>query len=434
MSTFTRFSTAAAAIAVLAASPLAFAGYEDDQNDLHLGVVERAFAKYQEDKSIFDGKSLAAGAALSAAQDHAIACDNAVDTYAGYFSRVTSKGRGTDRAKKLTARYEKLQPWCAALREAVDAAAAAAKQKAEAEAKAKAERKATCQALQKEAVAAAGNGTWFHEVLDTWAGRMTPTTGEHMTEFRGRLEKISPICGKQEYADSVTRCDGLGSIHSSTTNASYDQGDICAAAGDPQKTLGEVAMHMIEWRQRHSQTDELPTLEWFRWKEGWLPSTGAIEYATFFSVSEEHKQKIRAEVDEVFEAAGVAPPEDLSMLWASRAKYDEALKAVVDSTAGEWKITFGKCKGYTCKLAEKSVKKAQKKAKIKKTYQREWKIVKNALDVPVKRYLDMWVVYQIPGEPYCQVRSTTAYEDYKGGGKYQKTTGVGWGFVRFQKC
>ena len=434
MSIFTRFSTAAAAIAVLSVSPLALAGYEDEQNDKHMGVIERSFAKYQEDAAIFDGKALAKGAALADAQEHARLCDDALAYYDRYYGQVTSKGRGTDRAKKLTARYQKLQPWCAALRKAVDAAADAAKQKADAEAKAQAERKATCQALQKDATDAAGGGHWFHEVLDTWSGGVTPTTADHVKEFRGRLEKLAPICDKKEYADSATRCDGLGIIHSSTTNRGYDQGDICAAAGDPQKTLGEVAMRLIEWKQRHSQADAPPTVAWFRDKEGWLPATGVVEYATFFTVPEEDKQQIRAEVDAAFEAAGVTPPEDVSMLWESRAAYREGLKKVVDATASEWKITLDKCKGYTCKLAEKSVKKEQKKAKIKKTYQREWKIVKNALDVPVKRYLDMWVIYQLPGEPYCQVRSTTAYEDYKGGGKYQKTKGVGWGFVRFQKC
>ena len=45
----------------------------------------------------------------------------------------------------------------------------------------------------------------------------------------------------------------------------------------------------------------------------------------------------------------------------------------------------------------------------------------------------MWVIFKVKGEPYCQVRSMTAYENYKGGGKYKKAKGTAWGYARFQK-
>lgn len=421
--------------ALLAASGgRARAGYEDDQNNQHLGVVERAFAKYSEDASIFDGKELASGASIAAARAHAESCDAAVAAYDRYFPQVSARGQATDRAKKLTARYDRLQPWCARLKKVVDAAAAAAKAKADAEAKARAELGATCDALQREANDAVGGGAAFTEVLDTWRGTRTPMNAEHVTAFRALLEKMAPVCEKPAYADSATRCKGLGLIQSSATMARFDQGDICAAAGDPTKTLGEVVMRLLEARTKHAASSETPTVEWLRGKEGWLPSTDVVAYATYFAVPEDYKTKMRAEVDAAFAAAGVPAPADLSMLWASRAAYGEALKAAVDATAREWTIPLGKCKGYTCKLAEKQVKREQKKAKIKKTFQREWKIVKNALGVPLHRYLDMWVLYQLPGEPFCQVRSFTSYEEYKGGGKYQKAKGAQWGYVRFQKC
>lgn len=421
----------AALVVVVAAAAPARAGYEDEQNDKHMGVIERAFAKYKENPSIFDGKRLAG--ALDAARDHAIACDGAVDAYDRYFRQVSAKGRGTDRARALTARYEQLQPWCAALRKAVDAAVAEAKAKAEQEARAAAELQQRCQTLQREASDAVG-GVGLHDVLDTWSGGMTPTHADHVREFRGKLEKVAAVCARPAHADAARACEGRGILQSSATNRRYDQGDICKAAGDPSKTLREVAERLLAYRQKHAEAGAPVTIEAFRDKEGWLPSTDIVSYATYFVVPEDHKRTLIAEVREAFDAAGVPPPEDVSHLWESLRVHLASLKAAVDATAGEWKVTLKKCSGYTCKLAEKQVTKHQPKAKIKKTFQREWKIVKNSIDVPVKRYLDMQVLYQIPGEPYCQLRSLTAYEDYKGGGKYQKATGAAWGFVRFQRC
>jgi len=191
-------------------------------------------------------------------------------------------------------------------------------------------------------------------------------------------------------------------------------------------------MRLLNNMIRHGSR-ELPTVDSFRKSDGWIHDTNAIYYKNFFQVNDETKKAAGKQIKLAFDAAGVAPPADMSVVWAHKQEYLDALKVAVDGTAAEWKVSQSKCKGYACRLAKKSIKKNYKKAKIKAVYARDWRIAKNSLDIPTHRYQGIWVVFKVKGENYCQVRSLTAHEDYKGGGKYKKSKGTAWGYARFQK-
>ncbi|HUH03693.1 MAG TPA: hypothetical protein VML75_16980 [Kofleriaceae bacterium] len=421
-------------LVVAGASSIAHADYESDKNNQNFGVVERALDAYKKDPAIFDGKRITPGAAVGPVKNHVIACNNVIDQFNAYYTRVSPKGKATDRAKKIVARVTEIEPWCKALVAASNAYIGAIESAQQAESQARSELKAKCDRVRVETFKAFPISVRLYEVLDTWRGAMTPSTAEHVTEFRGHLDTLSAVCSRPEFRGVVESCKGQGSLSSSATNQGFDYGDLCAPAVDSKATLTAVAMRMIAYMTKHMGGTDLPTADWFRHKEGWIGSTGVVSYATFFEVSEKEKKEITAKVHALFAAAGVEPPSDLSSIWAQAQKYNDAYKAVVDETAGEWKITDKKCTGYACNLAKKSVTTHMKGAKIKAVYARDWYISKNSLGVPLERYQSMKVVYQMKGEPFCQVRSATAHEPYKGGGKYQKAKGTGWGFVRFQKC
>lgn len=421
-------------LVVAGASSVAYADYESDKNNQNFGVVERALDAYKKDPAIFDGKKITPGAAVGKVQDHVAACNNVIGQFNAYYTRVSPKGKATDRAKAIVARVTAVEPWCKSLVEASNAYIGAINQAQQAEAKTRADRKAKCDQVRVETFKAFPIAAHLYEVLDTWAGTRTPGTAEHVAKFRTELDKLSAVCTRPEFRGVVELCKGEGILSSSATNRRFDYGDLCAPSVDPKATLTDVAMRMISYMTKHMGGTDLPTADWLRHKEGWIGSQDVVSYATYFQVPEAQKKKLTADVHAAFAAAGVEPPSDLSHIWAQSQKWNDALKAVVDQTAGEWKITDKKCKGYACNLAKKSVTKHQKGAKIKAVYARDWYISKNSLGIPIERYQSMQVLYQIKGEPYCQVRSATAHEPYKGGGKYQKAKGVGWGFVRFQKC
>jgi hypothetical protein len=192
-------------------------------------------------------------------------------------------------------------------------------------------------------------------------------------------------------------------------------------------------MRLLNNMIRHGSRD-LPTTDSFRKADGWIHETSVVNYKDYFLVNEETKKQAAKMIKEAYGAAGVAPPDDMSVVWAHKQKYLDALKAAVDATASEWKVSQSKCKGYACKLATKSIKKNYKKASIKAVYARDWRIAKNGLGIPTHKYQGIWVVFKAKGESFCQARSLTAHEDYKGGGKYKKAKGTAWGYARFQKC
>ncbi|MCC7075270.1 MAG: hypothetical protein IT383_28415 [Deltaproteobacteria bacterium] len=56
------------------------------------------------------------------------------------------------------------------------------------------------------------------------------------------------------------------------------------------------------------------------------------------------------------------------------------------------------------------------------------------LGVPKDRDRFGWILLQVPGEPFCQLRTSSISEDYTGGGKYSKDGSPSFARLRFQKC
>ena len=62
-----------------------------------------------------------------------------------------------------------------------------------------------------------------------------------------------------------------------------------------------------------------------------------------------------------------------------------------------------------------------------------WSVKKNALGVPLYRDRFGWILFQVPGEPLCQLRTFYISEEYVGR-KPKKDKDVGFARLRWQKC
>jgi hypothetical protein len=426
-----RLHTALIALLLITLPRLAHADYQTEKDNQNMAVVERALDGYRRDPSIFDGKQIRPGVSLNALQGHFKACDNGVATFNKYFPRVSGKNKGSARAKTLIKRVQEREKWCTALG---SAAAAYSKKIVDAQNAAAAAKKANeemCSAAYRESSKALG--TKFFDALDTSFGRRTMATGDHMKEYRSQLEALAGVCQKPQYKSAPTSCKGIGILQSSATNARYDYSDVCKPTVDVQKTLTEAAMRSLEHLSQDWQ--KAPTLDKFRRDGGWLGTSDAISYDTYFTVTDQVKERMLGQAKPLFEAAGVAPG-DLSVLWAKKQAYLDTMKSLVDQTKNELTIdNYKPCKGYGCNLAKKALKKANRGAKIKKVFgSNNWKIHKNALGVPLERSVSVTIVFQAKGEKGCQARSFSVWETYKGGGRYQRAKGVKTHSGRFQKC
>lgn len=424
---------------VVSVAPLALgvapahADYEDEQNNDKLGVMERAFDAFVKKPEIYDGTAFQPGVTANTAILHTNLCFRGPQSFEAGIKAVTPKGRGSAKARTLYDRYNEMMTYCKAMHTAAAPlrdGAATAELAGKAAAKEAEADQAICLKLPSEAGNAIGSHNNLLRFMDTWAGNLTLIAAEDIKTFRDHLEKLGPVCAQPKYAN-IEKCRrGNYSTVRGAGGADYSRADICIAAADPKKTLTAVAQRTIE--HQIDKRTKMPTVESFRADEGWIQVEGEVRYATHFQVSAAAKTERTAKATEMYAAAGIPVPADLSMLWANDQARLDALKAAVDATAAEWKLDGDKCQGYACKMAENAVKKSAK-AKVKRVTGSSWKVVADP-GKHVYRYMGMYVIYQVPGEPFCQARSATANEMYQGGGKYQKASNLQWGYVRFQKC
>ena len=139
-------------------------------------------------------------------------------------------------------------------------------------------------------------------------------------------------------------------------------------------------------------------------------------------------------VAEVLSAAGIEDSEEA--LWGEQKARLDTLRGEVEKTAGAWQSPAKKADNYSTALAAGQIKEWHGDAQVHDAYlsRDSWKIHKNALGVPDRRTLPGYVIFKLPDDPYCQLRSYTLTEQYAGGGTYQKAGGVRFGYVRFQDC
>ncbi len=132
----------------------------------------------------------------------------------------------------------------------------------------------------------------------------------------------------------------------------------------------------------------------------------------------------------IFAAAGIEGGPDLAPLDGAIA----ALFTEIERLAPRWTFPSGGRDGSEA-LARKQVRASVAGAEVKKTVMTDtqWKIVKNALGVPLHRTKDGAVLYKVRGEKLCRQQAFTYSETFEGRG-YQKSDEVTLNYVRYLSC
>lgn len=287
---------------------------------------------------------------------------------------------------------------------------------------------ARCVALVQAADGAFGKRHHLVELIETIGGRRTPLGRDDMAAFSERLGALAGPCGG--FPDAGTACREVRDTLYHSLDINNRPVDVCTAvlAADATRTavLARALGHI-----RFPAPKDPPEL-----RQGWLPEQGPLFWDTFFATSEERIAKVKAQATELYQALGMPVPGDMSGLWADEAAWHDARKSMLAEHFDTWDLVATSCKGYACDLAKAVVKGQHPQAKVLAVRSdNEWNVITHkTTGAPLRRRVNVFVAYQVPGEPACQVRAVDVVEQHQGGGAYNRATKPEVGYVRFQRC
>jgi hypothetical protein len=175
-----------------------------------------------------------------------------------------------------------------------------------------------------------------------------------------------------------------------------------------------------------------------RAKEGWIGNEGAVTLKQLTTFPDEQKNKILDELKEYYDAAGLTFLRDLSIFKPIDDAYAAFAKAITE-LAPTLKTPAGSGGNPSIGLARQVITGWHSRARIKRAFMvdKSWQLEKGIKDrggsvqaKPVRR-MSGYILYQLPGEELCQLRSFDLRQYFTG--SWQKTEPY-MHFVRFQSC
>lgn len=168
-------------------------------------------------------------------------------------------------------------------------------------------------------------------------------------------------------------------------------------------------------------------------QEGWFSEDGLGRWEDQFTFGKAQQDKAIGPFRALFEAIG-AELQQPERVFAARVAAMKKLEAEVRRLAPRWTRPPAGTTFYGVDLARSQVKRVYGNVQLVAAGGTPtWTIKKNALGIPLYRDRGGWVLYQVPGEPLCQLHNFFASETFDGR-KYQKDDAVHFGRVRWQPC
>jgi hypothetical protein len=435
-----------------------------------------------EDRNIFDGERFTGAVDLNQTKKYYNAYLRELNFAVRGWNMLSSSVRGSAEAQALYARLEPKMAWGKAMQaaypahaEASKAAEAAAREAAAAAAAAQAAAPASPQpaeaATPAPAVAAAARtaapasagpsraeaakaakaaeDAWRASCQDFQDRAMAPLHSEPMTrlilqalEGNQAIGSADMVQQHAEVAQSVAAVcadTDLAAMEAKPCwyvlrRAAHDPVQWCKVAADAPALIRGAVLNHARRLIGSVGSSTIQSVDEFRQSEGWLTFEGPVEFSRRFELGTSGNAAVMQNVSRLLASAGIDNAEQA--LWGDQKERLEALRQAVLETAPGWPMPQSQTDSYATALAEKQVRSMHPQAKIHRALisRGSYKIHANALGVPDRRTLPGYVLFELPGEPFCQLRSFTLTEQYSGGGTYQPASGVRFGYVRFQSC
>jgi hypothetical protein len=207
----------------------------------------------------------------------------------------------------------------------------------------------------------------------------------------------------------------------------------CSAAANYKKLMPELLFAYAKANLTKIPDKPEIIVDWQH--QGWLRVNGKAEYERLFTVTEDEKAELAQKLASPVEIIG--DPSVLNKVYDIIAQEREPFKKKIDEYAPTWKTTnISNTKSYLQNIAREIIMDWHPKAKIIKNFisSTGYQVKRNELGVIIDRRLHGGIVYQLPGEPWCQYRVYSTREPYNGNNSYGKGTHYNIDMVRFQSC
>ncbi len=241
--------------------------------------------------------------------------------------------------------------------------------------------------------------------------------------------EVAPACAIHGEALKTAKC-------SYARNPLMDPVDWCDVAADGENIIRTMAVTEAAETARTVSSANIQTRDELIAQEGWITKEGALTWEGYFSPAAALPPAAIQRLEPLLEAAGTSLDAAGPEMAAAQGRLAD-LKAAVLELADEWDTPRQETTNYGSELATKLIvdyRGADKVSGAKGWIERaEWKIHRNSLGAVLRRTQPGYVLYQVKGEPLCQLKSFTLTEQFDGTG-YQKAGTVDFGYTRWQAC
>ena len=412
----------------IAPSPAGAESYLERKDREALGAVSRALEQIDRDPSLFDGKAIPEGADLARVGALRDQLARHLDVCRRSFVDVSAASLRKPEVDKLHQRYLDLDAYAKALAPVYKSAAADAERagdvKKRADAAAHDAGVKACNAFHRELYADPSDRHRIDRLVALAGGSQKEhwSSAEEGTKHMAALARGAEICAKPEYADIGTGCRYI--VHGA------DDDKICAAMKRGNELAKLAATNFAAFHAANFKPGR--TAENFAGQyEGFLEIEGDTTWKKYFD-AQGVREMYKKQIGPVFAQAGVTNLDD-SPVFVKITEHFTALEAKVRELAPTWKVPGSPCAGVACSVAKTTTRLYGTVLRLQQD-ESTWKIAKNDLGLPTHRWKAGFVLLQVKGDPFCQLRSWTVTETYAGGGRYQPTSNATLGYVRWQSC
>ncbi|MEM7224535.1 MAG: hypothetical protein AAF495_16270 [Pseudomonadota bacterium] len=393
------------------------------------------------DSSIFDGSNFVPGVPFTAFeqyyQTYMKTLDRAISTWE---RQIPNSSKATPDGQALQSQLKESVDWANAMSARYPAAKAQyqtqqqATQKAQQEAQASAAaskeaHKEQCVAFQQQAMTPLARDPMIRLINQMHNGNSGIGSVEGVERHRTVAAEVLAVCQSLDYELVISKpCFYV------LGRWDHDPQNWCEAAGQADALIQAMALNQARQTIAIVGDSTIQSVPEFHEREGWLTFEGPVTFEGKMTFSREGREAVMDNVAQVLQAAGIEDAE--AALWGEQKARLATLREEVEKTAGSWQSPQKKADNYSTALVANQIKEWHEDAEVLDAYlsRASWKIHKNALGIPDRRTLPGYVIFKLPEDPYCQLRSYTLTEQHAGGGTYQEAAGVRIGYVRFQDC